>query len=167
LDVGAIPRRSTSSLDPMIASASARHRLAKALLSTSSMARILRRTMPKRNNVGIINYADLLEEARLFGILTNGQFRKLMLKHRRALIEADREPLTPQMERIFRNEDGDAHVADRLRRQYWFSWEALTRLALEFEFGERYRAFADQRDGLTTGSSDREAASSTGEGENR
>jgi hypothetical protein len=149
----------------MIASASARHRLARTLLSTSSMARILGRTLPRRNNVGIINYAALLEEARHFGVLTNGQFRKLMLRHRRALIEADREPLTPQMERIFRNEDGDAHVADRLRRQYWFSWEALTRLALEFEFGEKYRIFADQRDGLTTGSSNREAASSAGEGE--
>ena len=129
--------------ETMIASASARHRLAKSLLSTSSMARILRRTMPKRNNVGIINYAALLEEARLFGIRTNGQFRKLMLKHRRALIEADREPLTPQMEKIFRNGDGDAHVAERLRRQYWFSWEALTRLALEFEFGEKYRTGVD------------------------
>ena len=90
-----------------------------------------------------------------------------MLKHRRSLIEADREPLTPQMERIFRNEHGDAHVADRLRRQYWFSWEALTRLALEFEFGQKYRTFADQRDGLTIGSSDPEAASSTGEGQIR
>jgi hypothetical protein len=116
--------------------------------------------MPRRNNVGIINYAGLLEEARLFGVLTNGQFRKLMLKHRCALIELDREPLTPQMERILRSEDGDAHVADRLRRQFWFSWEALTRLALEFEFGEEYRTFADQRDGLTIGSSDRGVASS-------
>jgi hypothetical protein len=151
----------------MSASASARHRLAKAPLSTSSMARILRRTMPRRNNVGIINYAGLLDEARLFGVLTNGQFRKLMLKHRRALIELDREPLTPQMERIFRSEDGDAHVADRLRRQFWFSWEALTRLALEFEFGEKYRTFADQRDGLTIGSSDRVVASSVSHGGSR
>jgi len=79
-----------------------------------------------------------------------------MLKHRRALLEADREPLTPQMERIYRADDGDADVSDRLRRQYWFSWEALTRFALEYEFGERYRTFADQRDGLTVGSSDHE-----------
>jgi hypothetical protein len=71
------------------------------------------------------------------------------------------------MERIFRSEDGDAHVADRLRRQFWFSWEALTRLALEFEFGEKYRTFADQRDGLTIGWSDREATSSMGKGVSR
>jgi hypothetical protein len=130
------------------------------------MARILRRTMPKRNAVGTINYPDLLEEARIFGVITYGQFRRLMLKHRRALLEADREPLTPQMERIYRNEWGDADVTDRLRRQYWFSWEALTRLALEFEFGEKYRTFADQRDGLTIGSSDRGATSSLGQGGN-
>ncbi len=127
----------------------ARQRLAAAPLTLSSMARILRRTMPRRNNVGIINYRSLLAEAQQFGVLTNGQFRKLMLKHRRALLEADREPLTPQMERIYRAEDGDADVSDRLRRQHWFSCEALTRFALEYEFGERYRTFADQRDGLT------------------
>jgi hypothetical protein len=134
----------------------ARQRLAAAPLTVASMARILRRTAPKRNNVGIINYPSLLAEAQRFGVLTNGQFRKLMLKHRRALLEADREPLTPQMERIYRADDGDADVSDRLRRQYWFSWEALTRFALEYEFGERYRTFADQRDGLTVGSSDHE-----------
>jgi len=142
----------------MVGSASARQRLAAAPLTASSMARILRRTMPRRNNVGIIDYPGLLAEAQLFGVLTNGRFRKLMLKHRRTLLEADRERLTPQMERIYRNEWGDADVSDRLRRQYWFSWEALTRLALEYEFGARYRAFADQRDGLTIGSSNREAA---------
>jgi hypothetical protein len=148
----------------MVGSAGARQRLAATRLTASSMARILRRTMPRRNNVGIINYTDLLEEARIFGVLTNGQFRKLMLKHRRALLEADREPLTPQMDRIYRKEWGDAGVTDRLRRQYWFGWEALARLALEFEFGEKYRTFAEQRDGLTIGSSDRGVASSVGQG---
>jgi hypothetical protein len=151
----------------MTASANARQRVAATLLTASAIAPILRRIMPRRNNVGIINYTALLEEMRIFGVLTKGQFRKLMLKHRRTLIEADREPLTPQMERLMRNEDGDANVADRLRRQYWFSWEALTRLALELEFGERYRTFADQRDGLTIGSSDRGVASSLGQGGGR
>jgi hypothetical protein len=123
------------------------------------MARTLRRTMPRRNCVGVIDYSSLVRETHFFGVVTNRQFRKLMLKHRRALIEADREPLTSIMERIFREEWGDALVADRLRRQYWYSWEALTRLALESEFGDKYRAFADQRDSLTIGSSDRGASS--------
>jgi hypothetical protein len=148
-------------------SASARQRLGTAPLSAASMARTLRRTMPRRNCVGVIDYASLLAETRFFGVLTNRQFRKLMLRHRRTLIEADREPLTSNMERIFRQEWGDALVDDRLRRQYWYSWEALTRLALEFEFREKYRAFAAQRDGLTIGSSDHGAASSVGQGGNR
>jgi hypothetical protein len=148
-------------------STSARQRLGTAPLSVASMARTLRRTIPRRNCAGVIDYASLLEETRFFGIVTNRQFRTLMLRHRRALIEADREPLTSNMERIFREEWGGALVADRLRRQYWYSWEALIRLALEFEFGDRYRAFADQRDGLTIGSSDRGAKASVDQGEGR
>jgi hypothetical protein len=136
-------------------STSARQRIAASALTTTSMALTLRRTLPRRNRVGKIDYAALLQEALYFGVLTNGQFRNLMLRHRRALIEADREPLTPQLEKLYRADLGAAVVADSLRRQYWFSWEALTRLALEFEFGDRYCAYADQRDGLTIGSSDR------------
>jgi hypothetical protein len=138
----------------MSSTSHARQRIAAAALTPSSMARSLRRTVPMRNCVGLIDYEGLLNELREFGIFTNRQFRKLMLKHRRALIEADREPLTPQMEKIFREEWGDDLVADRLRRQYWYSWGALTRLALELEFGERYRQFADRRDGLLTDTSD-------------
>lgn len=133
----------------MTRSASARQRVGNAPLTAASMARTLRRTMPRRSCVGVIDYVGLLVEARFFGVLTNRQFRGLMLRHRRALIEADREPLTSKMEKIFRQEWGDALVADRLRRQYWYNWEALTRLAFEFEFKHEYRAFADQRDGLT------------------
>jgi hypothetical protein len=151
----------------MSGSASARQRLGNAPLTADSMARTLRRTMPRRSCVGVIVYAGLLDETRFFGVVTNRQFRKLMLRHRRALIEADREPLTSKMEGIFRREWGDALVADRLRRQYWYNWEALTRLALEFEFEDEYRAFADQRDGLTVGSSDRGASSSVGQGGSR
>jgi hypothetical protein len=116
--------------------------------------------MPKRNNIGRIDYAGLLKETRLFGVVNNRQFRKLVLKHRRALLETDRERLTPQLERIYRKEWGDAVVEDPLRRQYWFSWEAFTRLALEFEFGEKYRSFAEQRDSPTSGSSDSRTAGS-------
>jgi hypothetical protein len=133
---------------------SARQRLAAASLTVASMAGILRRTMPKRNGIDTVDYAGRIEEAQLFGVLSIRQFRKLMLKHRRALLEADREPLSPQMEKIYRNEWGDSLVADRLRRQYWFGWEALTRLALEFEFGARYRTFREQRDGPPPGSSE-------------
>jgi hypothetical protein len=132
----------------------ARQRLAVAPLTVPSMAGVLRRTMPRKNGMGAVDYAGLIEEAQIFGVLSNRQFRKLMLKHRRALLEADREPLSPQMENIYRNEWGDSLVTDRLRRQYWFGWEALTRLALELELGAKYRTFREQRDGPTISSSE-------------
>ena len=112
-------------LVPMARISNARQRLAVAPLTVPSMAGVLRRTMPRKNGMGAVDYAGLIEEAQIFGVLSNRQFRKLMLKHRRALLEADREPLSPQMENIYRNEWGDSLVTDRLRRQYWFGWEAL------------------------------------------
>jgi hypothetical protein len=71
-----------------------------------------------------------------------------MLRHRRAAIAVDQEPLSPIDEKIYRRESGDAYVKERLRRRYWFSWEALVRFALEFEFGQKYTEFARQRDGV-------------------
>jgi hypothetical protein len=127
---------------------SARQRIADAPLTGASLANILRRTLPRRNCVGQLNYPDLLAEARHFGIVKNGQFRRLMLRHRRAAISVDQEPLSPIDEKIYRRESGDAYVEERLRRQYWFSWEALVRFALEFEFGDKYAEFARRRDGV-------------------
>jgi hypothetical protein len=71
-----------------------------------------------------------------------------MLRHRRAVIAVDREPLSPIDEKIYRRESGNAYVEECLRRQYWFSWEALTRFALELEFGIRYVEYARIRDGV-------------------
>ena len=110
----------------------------------------LRRALPRRNDFGVINYPALMDEARRFGVNTRAQFRRLLLRHRRALIESDREPLDALNERIFRSEMGDEKFFDLIRRQRWFSWEAMTRIALELEFGDDYRRFADQRDKLLT-----------------
>jgi hypothetical protein len=101
----------------------------------------MRRVLPRRNHESPINFKELVIEARYFGILTAAKFRDLLLRHKRALIAADREPLTPQLERMYRAEWGEQMVSDRLRRQFWWSWEALTRLALEFEFGEKYEEY--------------------------
>jgi hypothetical protein len=42
---------------------------------------------------------------------------------------------------MYRADWGEYMVSERLRRQFWFSWEALTRLAFEFEFGEAYEEY--------------------------
>jgi hypothetical protein len=123
----------------------ARAQAGRAPLSEQSMNRVMRQILPARNNEPPINYAELLVEAGDFGIRTRAQFRALLLRHRRALIAADREPLTPQLGRMYRSEWGNALVSDRLRRQFWWSWEALTRLAFEFEFGDKYDEYKRAR----------------------
>ena len=123
----------------------ARAHRAEQPLSVGSMAQTLRRILPKRNFDGPIHYEELLSEAQHFGVLTNRQFRALMLRHRRALLAADQEHLTPQLERIYRGEWGEKVVSDRLRRQFWWTWEGLTRLAFGFEFGETYEKYVQQR----------------------
>lgn len=125
---------------------SARARLARAPLSARVIENVLRRTLPRRNRFGPINYEELLDEAVRFGIRTRGEFRRLMLRHRRAIIEIDREPLDALHQHIYRSEMGNHAFYDLIRRQRWFSWEAMTRHALELEFGEAYRRFATIRD---------------------
>jgi hypothetical protein len=109
------------------------------------MQRTMRCVFPRRNQEAPTNYQELIEEARAFGVLTRAQFRALLLRHRRALIAADREPLTLQQEQMYRADWGNYMVSERLRRQFWFSWEALTRLAFEFEFGEKYEEYKRER----------------------
>ncbi len=105
----------------------------------------MRRVLPRRNQEPPINYEELLGEARDCGILTRAQFRALLLRHRRALIAADRGPLTAQDERMCRADWGDTVVSERLRRQFWFSWDAMTRVALKFEFGDKYEQYLRSR----------------------
>jgi len=127
---------------------SARQRIADSPLSEQSLAATLRRVLPRRNNVGVIKFSELLEEAHHFNVSTNREFRRLMLRHRRAVIAGDREPLSPRDEKIYRSEHGNQYVNERLRRQYWFTWEGLTRLAFEMEFGERYADYVRKRYGV-------------------
>jgi hypothetical protein len=123
----------------------ARGQKARAQLTEESMDRAMRRVLPRLNHSPPTNCKELIAEARDFGISTNGQFRALLLRHRRALIAADREPLTPQLEKMYRAEWGEKLVSERLRHQFWWSWEALTRLAFGFEFGERYEKYQRER----------------------
>ena len=104
----------------------------------------LRRALPRRNDFGVINYPALMDEARRFGVNTRAQFRRLLTSASPRAHRADREPLDALNERIFRSEMGDEKFFDLIRRQRWFSWEAMTRFALEFEFGDDYRRFADR-----------------------
>lgn len=125
---------------------SSRQRVGKQPVSEYVIMNVLRQTLPRKNNFGPINYGELVEEARFFGVNTRAQFRRLMLRHRRKLIKIDGEPLDAIHERIYREDLGNETFVDLLRRNRWFSWEALTRIALELEFGDAYRIFSEKRD---------------------
>ena len=62
-------------------------------LTEADLARILSRTLPRRNGYIAPNTAELLKELSRFGIANEQQFRRLLLKHRRNLIADDREHL--------------------------------------------------------------------------
>jgi hypothetical protein len=95
------------------------------------------------------NCEELISEANHFGVGSPLRLRRLLLKHRRALIADDRETLLASgYMRIVAAEYGELHVADLRRKQRCFTWEGLVRNAFELEFGERYEAFSRKRDGL-------------------
>src|SRR5262245_50615749 len=104
-----------------------RKRLAVQPLTVQSVASTFRATLPGRNNYRPPNYPELLEEFAHFGIHKRGQLRKLMLRHRREVIAADRGPFDPRSVAAYRAELGDAVFSDYVRRQIFWTWEGLAR----------------------------------------
>jgi hypothetical protein len=102
--------------------------------------------LPRASNLHPQNFSELLSVLNLFGVATNVQFLMLLRKNRREAIRIDRAPLDAVNTRIYRDELGSREFYDRIRTNSWFSWEGLIRIILELEYGDRYRAFAKQRD---------------------
>jgi hypothetical protein len=127
----------------------ARERKMRSRLDPRSMTSCLRAVLPRRSGYRPVDCESLIAEAERFGIRTPRQFRKLLLRHRKALIEDDRSALLDSTYlRALREDMGRDAIADMLRRQRCFAWEALVRTAYEREFGEAYEDFARQRDQL-------------------
>ena len=124
----------------------ARVTIASRLLDERSLIQALRRTLPAKNNYCPINCSEILKELSHFGVHTRGQFRRLMLRHRRKAISIDREPMDETNNRIYRSELGDAKFSELEKRQMFFGWEGLVRIVLELEYGDAYRDFAQARD---------------------
>lgn len=114
------------------------------------MASVLRATLPRRNNYAPVNYSDLLEEGRAFGVITRKQLRRLILKHRRSVISADRGPFDTRSAKAMRAELGDHAFNDFSRRQLFWTWEGLFRLAMECEYGERYVEYLQAQNAPST-----------------
>ena len=130
-------------------SRNARQRVLSRTLTEVLLGNALRRLLPRRNEYGPINYPELITELKIFGITNLRQLRRLVLRHRREAIRIDREPFDAINARINRKELGDEMFIYLERRQMFFSWEALVRIILELHFGDKYREFADKRDGIT------------------
>lgn len=126
---------------------SVRSILRKEQLTEVSMEKEMRRVLPRRNNYCPVNYSEILGEAVHFGITTRGELRKLLLRHIKAIKNIDREPIDPLHVHIYSEDMGYELVRSLLRRQMWFGWEALFRLALELEFGDKYAELEESRDG--------------------
>ena len=115
---------------------SARVKRREELLSGEMIHRVMASTFPKRNNFGQGSFEELVPELAKFGVTTLGKFQRLMTKHRKELLRIDRDRLSPAEERQYAEWLGASFVADAVRRQYWFAYPGLVRIAAELEFGE-------------------------------
>jgi hypothetical protein len=107
-------------------------------LTAELIRKVLRSVFPRRNDhvTEMALFEELLPELSRFGIRDRGSLKRLMTKHRRALLADDRSPLAVWEQRHYTEMYGADFVRDAVRRQYWFAYPALVRNALESEFGE-------------------------------
>lgn len=73
----------------------ARRKIYNKPLSGSVIHQVMSDIFPKRNDYGSASFDELVPELGRFGITTLGGFRRLMTKHRRALLRFDRAHLAP------------------------------------------------------------------------
>ena len=114
---------------------STRQRLAQRCLDELSLRKEMLSLFPRRNDYGPLAADELISELKVFGVVTVLQFRKLMKRHRRALITIDRSPMSVNAIRYASESFGQEFVKDAISRQYWFAFPALIRIAMELEFG--------------------------------
>lgn len=107
-------------------------------LTAASVRTLMGGLFPKRNDyvTDPAPFEELLPELQAFGIRTRGDLRRLMARHRRALLVEDRGRLTRREQRACAEMFGSDFIRDAVRRRYWFAHPALVRNALEREFGE-------------------------------
>lgn len=116
---------------------SARQLIYATPLTGEAIHRVMSRIFPKKNDYGGASFDELVPELARFGVTSIGDLKRLMTRHRRALLRLDRSPLSLWERRNAAEEYGEVFVADAIRRQYWFAYPALVRAATEFEFGEQ------------------------------
>lgn len=116
---------------------SARQRRQSEPLSGPAIHTIMASIYPKRNDYGTGSFDELVPELARVGIQKCGPFRAMMTNVRRQLLQIDRDRLAPWEIRHMSESFGEAFVKDAVRRQYWFAYPGLVRVAIEMRFGEQ------------------------------
>ncbi|MFD1709998.1 hypothetical protein FVQ98_18720 [Ottowia sp. GY511] len=138
---------------------SARQRLCLRPLSAELIHSVARRVFPKRNDYGVDPglFEELVPDLDQLGVRTAGHLKRILTKHRRALLRDDRSRLAPWEERMFSEMFGAEFVRDAVRRQYWFALPAMIWNAMDSEFGsevvERIRPVVTKDESVSTADS--------------
>lgn len=103
---------------------------------------------PSQNDFLKSDYEAELKELLDFGVDNVEKFKKLMTRHRTKLLEIDSEPLDEQHLKWYREENIIENLELKIEKGFWFAFPGLIRIGLELEFGEKYKLYADKRDGL-------------------
>lgn len=129
---------------------SARQQIDRKKLTPQLVHKALSSAFPKKNDYfpSESGYEEELSELIHFGVLCVKDLRILLNKHRKKILEIDRSPMDKAHQKMYANEMGIEKFNDFIRRQYWFAYPGLLRLALELEFGEAYESFSNVRDGI-------------------
>ena len=129
---------------------SARQRVDRQKLTPELLFKALRTTFPKKNDFAPseTGYQEELSELIHFGVISVKDLRTLLNKHRKEILKIDRSPMDQGHQRMYAEELGKEKFNDFVRRQYWFAYPALLRIALDLEFGNEYEVFANARDGV-------------------
>ena len=121
-----------------------RQKIAKQQLSGALIHKVMSRLFPKKNDYGDASFDELVPELAQFGVKSVGQFQGLMKKHRRQLLGIDQDRLEPWEIQHYAESFGKEFVSDALRRQYWFAYPALVRIAAQLEFGEEAAVYENE-----------------------
>ncbi len=118
------------------------------MLTAAGVHAVLKRFFPARNDDFACDYAEELQELLDFQIRTEERFVDLLRRRAVEVMEINRSPMDDYHVRLYAQDLGEDYVAKRLREGFWFSYPALLRMALELEFGDAYRSYAEKRDGV-------------------
>lgn len=118
------------------------------MLTANDVYEVLCETLPEQNDFYKSDYSEELKELLYFGINTRLQLLNLVAKHKGKALSIDREPIDDYEIQYFSTEYGEGYVRERVERKFWYAYPALLRIILELEFGDRYRVYADKRDGI-------------------